>query len=235
MKSMPYYKHTHERVDQVFSRFSVALNKVACLTPEAMVEMLKKSFTPAPTFEKLEHILDFTDYLGPHLHDVIKNITLPHQFIIKRAAGAAVSSNVETSEWSNTELWPAVEVLTKMPGGAPTTSAARPIFGKIEHDGNPKLAAEAFNKCRAQVEDIAHRYAWRAEDKEGWAALFLELEDRENAEPDVYPFEWWPESKDEVNQRIAKLSGAEVSEDHWGTGKLSHNMFDDAPTIFTCC
>jgi hypothetical protein len=189
-----------------------------------MLEMLKKSFTPAPTFEKLEHVLDFTSFLGPHLHGEIKNITKPHQFIIKRAAGAAVGSNVETSEWSNSPLWPACEVLTAMPTGEPTTSAARPIFGAKEHAGNPKPAEDAFQKCRAQVEDIADRYGWCTEDKERWQSLFTELEDRQNADADVYPFGWWPWSKEDVNRRIAELSGTAVSEDHWGTGKLTYNL-----------
>jgi hypothetical protein len=154
-----------------------------------MLELLKKSFTPMPNFEKLEYVLDLTEWLTPHLHGKIFNISLPHQFIIKRATGAVVGSTVETSEWSNTELWPAVEVLTSMPTGEPTTSAAIPLFGKKEHAGNPKPAEDAFQKCRSQVEDIAHRYRWSTEVKERWEALFHDLEDRQNAEPQLYPYE----------------------------------------------
>lgn len=52
--------HTHEDIDQTFSRTSVHLRAVEALTLESMATELKKSFTPAPSVSRLAEIANFS-------------------------------------------------------------------------------------------------------------------------------------------------------------------------------
>jgi hypothetical protein len=51
--------HTHEIIDQVFSRYSVALRRKDCLTLSELMEVAKTCYTPNPT---VQHVQDVTDW-----------------------------------------------------------------------------------------------------------------------------------------------------------------------------
>jgi hypothetical protein len=53
--------HTHEIIDQVFSRYSVALRRTQCLDLHSLMEVAKTCYTPNPT---VEHVTDVTDWWG---------------------------------------------------------------------------------------------------------------------------------------------------------------------------
>eukprot|EP00873_Tetraselmis_striata_P016456 jgi/Tetstr1/436720/TSEL_025503.t1 len=57
-------KHTHERVDQVFSKFSVWFDDHAAFTKAQLLHELRQAFTPTCNFMQLEGVLDIKTWLG---------------------------------------------------------------------------------------------------------------------------------------------------------------------------
>eukprot|EP00873_Tetraselmis_striata_P024352 jgi/Tetstr1/444616/TSEL_032464.t1 len=60
-------KHTHKRVDQVFSKFSVSLDDHAAFTKAQLLHELRQAFTPTCNFMELEGVLDNKTWLGNFL------------------------------------------------------------------------------------------------------------------------------------------------------------------------
>lgn len=66
--------HTHENIDQFFSRIAIALRKKDRLTPEEIWAMWEASFAPTPTvITKLEYF-DYKAWLLPFINKKIPNI-----------------------------------------------------------------------------------------------------------------------------------------------------------------
>ncbi|KAL3697378.1 hypothetical protein R1sor_011454 [Riccia sorocarpa] len=55
--------HTHDHVDQMFSRFSVALRKRQAFTMPELRMVIQESYSPSPSFEVLEETWDFKNIL----------------------------------------------------------------------------------------------------------------------------------------------------------------------------
>lgn len=78
--------HTHEIIDQVFSRYSIKLRKVTCLTLPELMEVAKTCYEPNPT---VEHVQSVTDWLQWFLDQSAMNtstcdMTFNHAFRIKK-------------------------------------------------------------------------------------------------------------------------------------------------------
>ena len=56
--------HTHEDIDQMFSRFAIALRKYDALDAAAMGEVLRRSFTYQKEHPTIEHQSTATNYSG---------------------------------------------------------------------------------------------------------------------------------------------------------------------------
>ena len=50
--------HTHDHIDQMFSHFSVTLRRKGVGSLPSLIECIKKSYMPEPTFDVLEEIVD---------------------------------------------------------------------------------------------------------------------------------------------------------------------------------
>ncbi len=70
--------HTHEDIDQMFSRFSTYLNKHDAITPSELFTALQNSYSPSPVLEQSK-VLDVKGWLGPHIED-LHGHTHPHHF-----------------------------------------------------------------------------------------------------------------------------------------------------------
>uniref|UniRef100_A0A8W8MD19 DUF7869 domain-containing protein n=1 Tax=Magallana gigas TaxID=29159 RepID=A0A8W8MD19_MAGGI len=75
--------HTHEDIDQVFSKFSHWLCKHAAMTLEKLMEGFEKCYTPTPASIRTSTVFNITEWLIPHLN-TIKNHSKPHRFKIAK-------------------------------------------------------------------------------------------------------------------------------------------------------
>jgi hypothetical protein len=80
--------HTHDDVDQMFSRFSTGLKYNDAKTLPALAQVLKKSFNPTPIVEEVKTVGMWNRFLDPHIAttSTTHNITEPQVFIIKKDA-----------------------------------------------------------------------------------------------------------------------------------------------------
>ena len=78
--------HTHEIIDQVFSRYSVALRKKTCLTLGALMEVATTCYTPRPTVAHVTSVTDWEAFFKENgcLSQNTKDISYNHAFRIKR-------------------------------------------------------------------------------------------------------------------------------------------------------
>ena len=78
--------HTHEIIDQVFSRYSVALRKVNCLTLAELMEVAKTCYTPNPTVEHVQSVTNWLQWFQDEsaINETFCDMTFNHAFRIKR-------------------------------------------------------------------------------------------------------------------------------------------------------
>ena len=59
--------HTHDHIDQMFSRFSVTLRRKGVGSLPSLIECIKKSYIPEPVFHVLEETIDMRRFIfGSH-------------------------------------------------------------------------------------------------------------------------------------------------------------------------
>ena len=92
--------HTHEIIDQVFSRYAVALRQVMCLDLESLMEVAKTCYTPNPTVEHVQHVTDWYKWFTENgsLNKSTADLKPNHAFRIKH-----YNVDVEGAEDGQTE------------------------------------------------------------------------------------------------------------------------------------
>jgi hypothetical protein len=99
--------HTHENIDQFFSRLSVALNAERAFTLDQMISIVKKCSTPSPMCHVLTQMIDVKKWLDDGKCSQSHNIQKSHIFRIKKNEhGIAVvqSKQYSTSAFYGPEL-----------------------------------------------------------------------------------------------------------------------------------
>ena len=71
--------HTHEDVDQMFSRFSTYLRRTNAFTMDELTNAFEKSYSPMPTAILLENVPDYCRWLHPEIEDMCFH-SKPHVF-----------------------------------------------------------------------------------------------------------------------------------------------------------
>ena len=71
--------HTHEDVDQLFSRFSTYLRRNDVLTMESLTSALEKSYTPRPIAIIVENMPNVSTWLGGKIEAIVDH-SRPHVF-----------------------------------------------------------------------------------------------------------------------------------------------------------
>eukprot|EP00873_Tetraselmis_striata_P046597 jgi/Tetstr1/466861/TSEL_011318.t1 len=150
-------KHTHERVDQVFSKFSVWLDDHAAFTKAQLLHELRQAFTPTCNFMELEGVLDIKTWLGnclPRQGQVLNTVT-SNQFVIKQseAVVGGVRSALYCSRWSDTAEHGPEFILRGVPDGTPAYLASRPLYHSKADPG------KAFADMEKEIWKAADRYA----------------------------------------------------------------------------
>ena len=151
--------HTHENIDQLFSRIAKLLKRANCHTMADLERLIRRSFTPSPTTAHVTHVNDWVEYLSREGNfEDIRDISFNHQFKIEKdAAGDVVVCSKQLStdaEWSAPG-----RILFSEPDGVPTALAVHPLV---------PLKMTALRSVRDTYEKF-QAYDWeRPEVREYW-------------------------------------------------------------------
>ena len=112
--------HTHENIDQMFSRLSIRLRRKECLTVTELIKVAEECFTPSPKCMITTEIADIANWLDGHdysyIQNKMRNLEFSHQFKIYGDADGKV--RVQCKQFSTDEKWEpdiGVEVLKGLP------------------------------------------------------------------------------------------------------------------------
>eukprot|EP00873_Tetraselmis_striata_P045472 jgi/Tetstr1/465736/TSEL_010361.t1 len=176
--------HTHERVDQIFSRISLrlALSRSSAYTIEAFLDLVAKAFSPTPEIAELSFSLDFSEWLRPHFQDHIQDISKPHKFEFTRDDAAASGGSLRTALWSNTPLSEPVQILKSAPTGTPEIRAGRPLLYALCDKKKPDAVKvqrylDDFKKVRSYITDLAVQWHFYPVERESWKNLLDDLDE----------------------------------------------------------
>lgn len=94
--------HTHEDVDQLFSRISQRLARNDAHTIADLSDEIKRSYTPSPVVEQIRRLFDIKTVVSDLLNDVSGH-SEPHQFKIEKNKDGIVS--LFYKKWSTKKDW----------------------------------------------------------------------------------------------------------------------------------
>eukprot|EP00873_Tetraselmis_striata_P013766 jgi/Tetstr1/434030/TSEL_023174.t1 len=195
--------HTHERVDQIFSRISLALSRSSAYTIEAFLDLVAKAFSPTPEIAELSFSLDFSEWLRPHFQDHIQDISKPHKFEFTRDDAAASGGSLRTALWSNTPLSEPVQILKSAPTGTPEIRAGRPLLYALCDKKKPDAVKvrrylDDFKKVKSYITDLGVQWHFSPVERESWKNLLDDLDEMQTA-PSAAFSGFWPQRKEEVD------------------------------------
>eukprot|EP00873_Tetraselmis_striata_P015044 jgi/Tetstr1/435308/TSEL_024227.t1 len=162
--------HTHERVDQVFSKFSRRLGGHSAKTLPKLFRELRQAFTPVCNFEILE-------------------VRKPEKPI-----DHAVQAEIFLSLWSDTDVHGPEHLMKYMHEGKPSYLPGRPIFHSHK-DGRGKTvplgeveAEKRFDDMESHILFLAAKFDLCADNIEEWVHIHRAAADTSTAaQPEAGP------------------------------------------------
>ena len=137
--------HTHEDVDQLFSRISSRIRRLNVPTLQDLLQQIPKAYLKHnTTAERLAAVFNVRDWLSPSI-EVMQRHSKPHVFkITKDESGRAV---LMTKMWSTSAEW-------QTPTGSPYLLSNHP-------DGQPDMVRPDFSavdllRLTRQIEKLSH-------------------------------------------------------------------------------
>lgn len=181
--------HTHDICDQVNSRLAVACKRQDIPTREHLLELMRGSYTPAPTVVKMDSLADWKSLVNPDLTEHFTGRSLvyehsgmsdPHYFSFVMDArgqpGVRTKMTIDDAEWS-TFFYPFRNnpsgiVLADMPGNDAYAIGAARIKEIRDHVESVQwraimddAAMESFRQCMLIIEDPPMEWEWVDEGK----------------------------------------------------------------------
>ncbi|KAK3275726.1 hypothetical protein CYMTET_16163 [Cymbomonas tetramitiformis] len=152
--------HTHENIDQMFSRFSVRLRRKQAWTLDEMIEVAQECFTDGVTCEHTEKIFDFSSWFDGHVFDC-HNILAQQAFKFKKDEHGEVG--MQYKQYSISPKWLPETPLPKL---ASTPPVAGPGYIKpipFTEEGIEKLehALQALKDILGTKLTDVHENFWR--------------------------------------------------------------------------
>lgn len=193
--SHPLPRHTHERVDQFFSRLSIRISSGDIKTIEDLERAVKECYTPSPDVFWLKGVLNIQEWLEPCLPHArqVEGITQHQFYYITRDphADGPVKSVIHSRCYSNTPLAPApCHLLLNLPKDKPCYGPCRRIFhGKAD---TPEGADVHFLKMKQEIYNLARRAGWSDDILIKWASDFDWLDKLQRREASEFEG-FWPE------------------------------------------
>ncbi|KAL3680505.1 hypothetical protein R1sor_023461 [Riccia sorocarpa] len=162
--------HTHDHVDQMFSRFSVALRGKKAFTMPQMQQVIQEAYVPSPVFEVLEETWDFKTIVQSRPSPVLPlhDVTFNQQF--KIALGGDNWPRLWTKKFLTDETWEptgGVRHLVLIPYVISDITAAPLVAFKSHSHKRDKTgdlsadALESFAKIKKDILNIKLIGQWR--------------------------------------------------------------------------
>nr|XP_054753079.1 uncharacterized protein LOC129258865 isoform X1 [Lytechinus pictus] len=198
--------HTHEDIDQLFSRISTHLKKKNITTLPKLLQAIPASFQRADcitTSERISHIFDVRQWLLPHQH-TMQYHSKPH--IFKFTMDQEEKATLQTKDWSTNPHW------------RETTGSSHIL--KSHPEAQPILVEKSFVDIAISHLPVKLQPYLEPEDTEAWKSLceLLILEEDDSGEDDV-TFRW----------PICDLLLAEKSHTGYIKEEVSPNTRQDEP------
>ena len=186
-------------MDQVFSRFSLALGKSNAHTLSEFINVIRGAYTPTPDVKELTATFDMHAWLQPHLHDM-SGVTQPHQFLFSRDPAAACGTSVVSQEFSNTPPRPKQVVLKSLPTTPPMLRGGRKLFHRSQKAGGSDGQSERdFLDMEKQLQDFFETYDFPSSSRDEWRLTIESIRKKEAHQlrelPDGY---FWPLSFEDL-------------------------------------
>eukprot|EP00873_Tetraselmis_striata_P044452 jgi/Tetstr1/464716/TSEL_009463.t1 len=200
--------HTHDWVDQIFSRISLALSRSSAYTVEAFRDLVAKAFSPTPDIAELAFSLDFSEWLRPHFQDHIQDISKPHKFEFTCDDAAASGGSLRTALWSNTPLSEPVHILKSAPTGTPEIRAGRLLLYALCDKKKPgalmvQRYLDDFKKVKSYITDVAAQWHFSPVERDSWKNMLDNLDEKQAA-PSAAFSGFWPQRKEKVDDFLGE-------------------------------
>ena len=211
--------HTHDQIDQMFSRFSVKLNRQRAFRLDSLKEIIVDSYTPKPEIIFVDQVADFKKFvsnrdqpndvqMSRNVLETLYGIREQKQFRIKEVVGPDGFTKTEfhAKHLSTTEDWgkvvPFLRYIPTSPMWVASQMALKCARGKSgKEEENDPWNDEGDNVVQSRVLEkyqkaIAEGYTYFSDqDILWWREFFRKQEDilLHQLEPARWRFEWtWP-------------------------------------------
>ncbi|XP_078586053.1 uncharacterized protein LOC144877086 [Branchiostoma floridae x Branchiostoma japonicum] len=168
--------HTHEDVDQFFSRISTTLQKSEATTLPELQALIESSYTPQPEAFEVSHVGDYKEWLSDEL-ETISGHSVPHcfKFILEQDTN---QSTILYKDYSTDRQWKKTTGTTAiLLRASPTQPLQFVTPGPIKRLEEVK---DSVTKAREMARLTAGQHSW-------WLDLFTNLEEyvppKERANP----------------------------------------------------
>ncbi|KAL3701108.1 hypothetical protein R1sor_019130 [Riccia sorocarpa] len=180
--------HTHDQIDQMFSRFSVRLRREKCFTLPSLVETIEAAYKPKPKVIMLKETWDFTEWFRSptKLLESLHGITFNQQFRIKMIEEKA---KMWAKQFSTDEFWLPSEGVTHLKA---MPESDRRILSSEQHplkaycemkksslEGRDLDPVKSVESIHLNLRTNCYKY-FSALDIEWWESFFLEQLDLGN-------------------------------------------------------
>ncbi|KAL3696719.1 hypothetical protein R1sor_010795 [Riccia sorocarpa] len=174
--------HTHDQIDQMFSRFSVRLRREKCFTLPSLVETIEAAYKPKPKVTVLKESWDFTEWFRSptKLLESLHGITFNQQFRIEKVNAEA---KMWAKQFSTDEFWLPSEGIKHLKA---EPEADRNILSSEQHplkaysemkksslEGRDLDPVKSVESIHLNLQSTCHKY-FNALDIEWWENFFLE-------------------------------------------------------------
>ena len=211
--------HTHDQIDQMFSQFSVKLNRQRAFRLDSLKEIIIDSYTPKPEIIFVDQVADFKKFVSDrdqpndeqmsgNVLETLYGIREQKQFRIKEVVGPDGFTKTEfhAKHLSTTEDWgevvPFLRYIPTSPMWVASQMALKCAGGKSgKEEENDPWNDEGDNVVQSRVLEkyqkaIAEGYTYFSDqDILWWREFFRKQEDilLHQLEPARWRFEWtWP-------------------------------------------
>ena len=103
--------HTHDHIDQMFSRFSKKLARCDAFTLPTLSRLIAEAYTPKPDVQHLDEVYDFKrfcvdgDGTGCRVLAPLNNISFNHVFLIQKSEVAHNQTMLYAKQYSSSSQW----------------------------------------------------------------------------------------------------------------------------------
>ncbi|XP_068687066.1 uncharacterized protein [Montipora foliosa] len=206
--------HTHEDIDQMFSRISVALARSDAVTLDDLISVIRDAYNPTPIVCSVENIYDVKSWLRPYVA-TLKHHTSPHAFRFKLNGKGEVEMSYRPWAKSNRKHWfpkeGPITILQQVPPRKP--SVLKPDFKKCTTVEEIRASVEKLSvrMTTGQRDWWTNMAALEASKRDQWESLTPEEYSQAGQSFDLLEFQFQdadpdPEEDVEYGKRIERLS-----------------------------